>query len=190
MSPELLDPEKIGLKEIRQTKESDCYALGMVIYEVLSEQVPFATSTLPVTIRKVLEGERPERPQGSEGKHFTDGVWRVVQRCWEPQPRNRISAKAILLGLEGGPLPPRPLSNVDVGAETDSDKQVDTTANDSGMFSPFYPRPISNYPRPTTGPSIAHGDNELPLPPRAANPKEGWLVRTWNKATTRKPQGP
>ena len=33
MSPELLDPESLQRKR-RPTLESDCYALGMVIYEV------------------------------------------------------------------------------------------------------------------------------------------------------------
>ena len=37
MSPELLDPERFGVpksEDNRPTKQSDCYALGMVIYEV------------------------------------------------------------------------------------------------------------------------------------------------------------
>ena len=34
MSPELLDPEMFGLDNNRPTKQSDCYALGMVVYEV------------------------------------------------------------------------------------------------------------------------------------------------------------
>lgn len=36
MSPELLDPERFGMdKDARRpTKQADCYALGMVIYEV------------------------------------------------------------------------------------------------------------------------------------------------------------
>ena len=37
MSPELLDPERFGMSatgDNRPTKQSDCYALGMVIYEV------------------------------------------------------------------------------------------------------------------------------------------------------------
>ena len=36
-SPELLDPERFGISESednRPTRQSDCYALGMVIYEV------------------------------------------------------------------------------------------------------------------------------------------------------------
>ena len=35
MSPELLDPPRFG-SDGRPTPESDCYALGMVIYEVSS----------------------------------------------------------------------------------------------------------------------------------------------------------
>jgi len=37
MSPELLDPERLRIPESegdRPTRQSDCYALGMVIYEV------------------------------------------------------------------------------------------------------------------------------------------------------------
>ena len=47
MSPELLDPGKFGLKDGCPTKESDCYALGMVIYEVLSGQAPFPRCKVP-----------------------------------------------------------------------------------------------------------------------------------------------
>ena len=41
MSPELLDPDSFDLKDSRPTNHSHYYALGMVIYEVLSERIPF-----------------------------------------------------------------------------------------------------------------------------------------------------
>jgi len=44
MSPELLDPERFGIsgsKDNRPTRQSDCYALGMVIYEVCSHASGF-----------------------------------------------------------------------------------------------------------------------------------------------------
>jgi hypothetical protein len=43
MSPELLDPELFGIPQSddRPTKQSDCYALGMVIYEVRVRMSPF-----------------------------------------------------------------------------------------------------------------------------------------------------
>jgi hypothetical protein len=42
MSPELLDPSRLEDPDPRPTRESDCYALGMVIYEVraLKPSVP------------------------------------------------------------------------------------------------------------------------------------------------------
>ena len=174
MSPELLDPDMFGLERSRPTKEADCYALGMVIYEVLSGQAPFASSRGPVVIRKVLGGERPERPRGSGGMLFTDSIWRVMECCWEPQPGDRMSAKAVLLELGENPTPLRPSSDVDGGAGTDSEDQSDAIASDPGMFSPFRPRLISNHPHVMAGPPTVHSDNILQTThsrsPSGANP--------------------
>ncbi|KAF9642057.1 kinase-like protein, partial [Thelephora ganbajun] len=91
MSPELLDPQGFGLKEGRPTKASDRYALGMVIYEILSGQAPFATYSPFGTLSKIVRGERPARPQGKQGKLTTDGIWEVVERCWKREPDDRAS---------------------------------------------------------------------------------------------------
>lgn len=40
MSPELLDPSRLEDQDPRPTKESDCFALGMVIYEVRARKIP------------------------------------------------------------------------------------------------------------------------------------------------------
>ena len=39
MSPELLDPERFGASDDRPTKQSDCYAFGMVVYEVRTDVI-------------------------------------------------------------------------------------------------------------------------------------------------------
>jgi len=47
MSPELLDPERFRIPESegdRPTRQSDCYALGMVIYEVSVWASPFVVT--------------------------------------------------------------------------------------------------------------------------------------------------
>ena len=124
MSPELLDPAKFGLVESRPTKESDCYALGMVIYEVLSGRMPFAPNTPPAIMRMVLEGKYPERPQGKEGKRLTDAIWGVLELCWKSLPNDRIGAKAILRGLEGNPPPSRPTFNAGGDLETAGDSSI------------------------------------------------------------------
>ena len=74
MSPELFDPERLGLKNSHRTESSDCYPLGMVVYEVLSRRVPFHRYVKFVVPGKVVGGKRPERPVGTEGQWFTDGV--------------------------------------------------------------------------------------------------------------------
>ena len=103
MSPELLDPDRFGPTDGRPTKESDCYALGMVIYEVLSGKFPFAPYREYVVMRKVIEGERPERPEGVEGGRFTDYLWHTLQLCWAQEPKGRPTIGEVLDCL--GPVP-------------------------------------------------------------------------------------
>ena len=98
MSPELLDPPSPSRGH--PTRQSDCYALGMVIYEVLSGQAPFSQDTDHVVMRKVLEGGHPDRPQGAQGKLFPDGIWEMLEGCWERQPSNRPTLAAILRCLQ------------------------------------------------------------------------------------------
>ena len=100
MSPEILNPDLFGFKDSRPTKESDRYALGMVILEVLSGQPPFALDKDFIVMRKVIEGERPGRPEGLEGAWFTDDLWRMLGLCWAMPPESRPSIEAVLEGLE------------------------------------------------------------------------------------------
>ena len=127
ISPELLFPEKFGLKKSQPTKESDCYSLGMTIYEVLSGQIPFVQHTSATAVWRILEGGRPERPQGAQGERFTDKIWRILELCWQPRPEDRISVTDVLLGLEENPRPLDPEADVDW--VTDGDDQSDTDSD-------------------------------------------------------------
>jgi len=93
MSPELFDPESW---DHRPTKSSDCYALGMVIWEVLSGRLPFYQFPKWLLSLKIFNGDRPERPQGEEGAWFTDGVWEILGSCWIAQPEGRPSIEDVL----------------------------------------------------------------------------------------------
>ena len=128
MSPELLDPESFGLKQSRLTKESDCYALGMVIYEILSGKTPFAPYKAPVL--KILRGERPEKPRGAEGAWFTDGIWEMLELCWNPRPNDRPNLNTVLWGLKDVSQLPRSPSHGDMDDQSDA-----TTMSDSSTFS-------------------------------------------------------
>ena len=100
MAPELFYPEKFGLMGRRLTKSSDCYALGMVIYEVLSGKIPFHRYNSAAAIVKIVNGARPERPQGVGGLWFTDVIWNTLERCWNSMPDDRPSAEEVLRCLE------------------------------------------------------------------------------------------
>jgi len=100
MSPEILNPDLFGLKTSQPTKESDRYALGMVILEVLSGRPPFTPDKDFIVMRKVIDGERPVRPEGPEGVWFTDDLWQMLGLCWATQPGSRPNIEAVLECLE------------------------------------------------------------------------------------------
>ena len=97
MSPEFVDAEIQGY---HRTESSDRYALGMVIYEVLSGRVPFYQDADWSIPEKVVKGDRPERPQGSGEVWFTDAVWKMLEHCWVAQPNDRSKIGAVLRCLE------------------------------------------------------------------------------------------
>jgi len=127
MSPELFDPK---IEDHRRTKYSDCYALGMVIYEVLSRRKPFNRDPDLVVVVKVGNGDRPKKPQGVAW--FTDDVWGVLKLCWAPQPKDRPSIEDVLRCLEkvsrSWTLPPLP----SVAVPSTADLSTSTTSEISG----------------------------------------------------------
>jgi len=55
-APELIFPEQIGLSEVTFTAETDCYALGMSIFEV--RQAPLSENS---SVNNLLIGATPSR---------------------------------------------------------------------------------------------------------------------------------
>jgi hypothetical protein len=92
MSPELIVPP---VKNSRPTRSSDCYALGMVIYETISGNLPFHEYADLAVVVKVLGGERPPR-----GACFVGNLWKLLEQCWTPQPNDRPSIEDVLQRLE------------------------------------------------------------------------------------------
>ena len=143
MSPELFYPENFGLTDSRPTKHSDCYALGMVMYEVLSGRVPFPRHNICAVVAKVSRGERPGRPRGAERRWFTDEVWGVLQRCWAPRRDHRPKIGDVLRCLEEAsrfwiPLSPRKVavpSTTNPSTWNSSESTTEDSTEDSGASS-------------------------------------------------------
>jgi len=119
MSPELLDPERFGVSDDRPTKQSDCYAFGMVVYEVCIDVIVPALGMVGLTwdqvlcgnspyweiknpggvINAITEGDRPMKPEAAETLGFTKELWRIVQRCWLVDVGSRPDVRSILSHL-------------------------------------------------------------------------------------------
>ena len=104
MSPELIDPEPFGFKRARYTKSSDCYALGMVVYEAISGRPPFYERSNHAVHVPVMEGKHPTRGAG-----FPEHLWKKLESCWAFQPDDRPNIEDVLQCLEmvsDSPEPP------------------------------------------------------------------------------------
>jgi len=148
--PELLDPDRFGRGDGRMTKESDCYALGMVVLEVLSGKPPFPGDSNLIVITKVINGEHPEKPQGKEEVRFTDDLWKILEQCWLPRPERRPAIDAVLQCLERGSTTWQPLpSDSDGHTQSDSDDQLDfTSSHDSSIDSSMFLDVVVNLTHP------------------------------------------
>jgi serine/threonine protein kinase len=119
MSPELLDPDRFGIPESegdRPTRQSDCYALGMVIYEVSTSSRKLTSAdnraglsqvlcgVLPfyeiepgfLVMDAVLGGRRPKKPEGAARLGFKDELWTIVEQCWRENLDERPRVEEIL----------------------------------------------------------------------------------------------
>ena len=117
MSPELVTPEPPGSEKNRPTKSSDCYALGMVIYETIGGQVPFHEHADLTVFVKVMKGDYPTR-----GVKFTESLWKMLESCWDFRPDARPGIEDVLFCLEassGSSELPSPGSSGEM--ETDDD---------------------------------------------------------------------
>ena len=141
MAPELLDPSRFGSNG-RPTPESDCYALGMVIYEVgwlrslrlsliypsqvLTGLRPFHRLCSYEPVAAILKGQRPDKPIDAESLGLSCDLWGLVQLCWAESISTRPTAQRLFVHLSQGSLgwaPPQvyPANEIDAFGITDSD---------------------------------------------------------------------
>ncbi|PPQ80616.1 hypothetical protein CVT24_002708 [Panaeolus cyanescens] len=90
MAPELLCPEKWGRLESGSTFASDVFALGMLIYEIYSGDIPFFDCpTFFMVVIKIVQGHRPSSAA------IPKRLLPLVEGCWAHDPLARPTIRII-----------------------------------------------------------------------------------------------
>jgi serine/threonine protein kinase/Tfp pilus assembly protein PilF len=96
-TPEYMSPEQVEGKEV--DARSDIYSLGIVLYEMVTGQVPFEGDT-PFTVGVKHKSEKPRDPKELNPQIPSD-LAQLILRCLEKDPARRYqSADEVRLDLQ------------------------------------------------------------------------------------------
>ncbi len=125
-TPAYMAPEQLAGKEA--TKQSDLYALGLVLYELFTGKPPFAAKDLQELqrLREATPATTPSTLIPDIGPRVED----AILRCLEPDPKQRpASALAVAGSLPGGD----PLAEALAAGETPSPEMVAAAGPTEGL---------------------------------------------------------
>jgi eukaryotic-like serine/threonine-protein kinase len=115
-SPAYMSPEQAAGGERELTTATDVWALGVILYELLTGQRPFVGSNNAAILKRVLEME-PEGPRRVDPRIDRD-LETICQKCLEKEPGRRYTS-AEALGeelkrwLRGEPIAARPVTGLE-----------------------------------------------------------------------------
>lgn len=92
-TPEYMSPEQAEAKEVDH--QSDIYSLGVIIYEMVTGQLPFEGDT-PLSIAMKHKGELPKDPKELNAQ-ITDDLSQLILKCMEKDKDKRYQGAAELL---------------------------------------------------------------------------------------------
>ncbi len=109
LTPDYASPEQVRGQPI--TTASDVYALGVVLYELLTERRPYhVTTPEPAELLRLVCEEDPEKPSTvAPSRHLEGDLDAIVARAMRKEPERRYASASALsedLGrhLEGRPV--------------------------------------------------------------------------------------
>ena len=118
---------EFGKTSGRPTQPADIYAMGVVIYEVLTGFQPFYEQRYGIfeLTYHVVRGSRPVKPENAEQIGFGGGIWELVEECWSQESTRRPTIQRVLAHLTRvatssaivGPTPEEPCESMEDSEE-------------------------------------------------------------------------
>ncbi|KAF9245250.1 kinase-like domain-containing protein [Melanogaster broomeanus] len=101
-APELFQvPEGEGNRSVLCSKQTDVYAYGGIMLQVLSGKIPFFGLRTQQVYGQVCLGHRPPRENTWNGQRIPDVYWRFIEHCWDVVPSGRPSSFEVLEFMHG-----------------------------------------------------------------------------------------
>ncbi len=107
MAPELFDDEP------KVTTASDIYSFGMVLWELVTRQLPYAKAPNPMVAARWIEKGKKEEIPGD----CPPALKKIIESCWETTPAQRPTAIRVLADL-------KPLAEQKVSPPDDSESEI------------------------------------------------------------------
>ncbi len=111
-TPSYMSPEQVEGPSVLIGPHTDIYALGVTLYELLAERLPFESSSAAEMMRRIVHEDPP--PLRKVNPDLPQELEAVVQRCMEKDVLRRYDSAQDLADelqrfLEGQPVMARPL---------------------------------------------------------------------------------
>jgi serine/threonine-protein kinase len=121
-TPHYMSPE--AFHGAAASPAGDIYALGVLLYELVSGRPPYESDNVADLVRRHLEGGAERRPG------IPDSLWELIQSCMAQKPRLRPTAAELIVQLgdvaraaAGAAALPPPEPHVRPGPESDPEPE-------------------------------------------------------------------